>query len=303
MNKGARIIMAMVTLALCLPATTLACACGCSVFSVGARWMLPISPGYKVSLLYNFMNQTEDWNNWGGASPDSNGDKQIRTNFYTLGFQDMMDRDWGVMVEAPIWNRYFKTIDDEGDLASVDHMAVGDVKIMAMYTGISEDMSTGIQFGVKLPTGPFNESLMDRDTQIGSGTTDLLLGGYQMGQEDGWGWYAQALWQHAFDYREGYRPGDSFDLSAGAHYDKLQQTYRIIPMLQLIASFRGLDSGVNADPSNTGYERIYVSPGIELNLARQLDLYADLRIPLITHVNGYQLIAPSLVSATMSFGF
>lgn len=74
-------------------------------------------------------------------------------------------------------------------------------------------------------------------------------------------------------------------------------------MLQLIASFRGTDSGENADPSNTGYERIYVSPGVEVNLARQLNLYADLRIPVMTHVNGYQLISPALVSATMSFGF
>ena len=265
--------------------------------------MMPIAAGYRLSLLYNFMDQTSDWNNWQSASASLNDDKQIRTSFYTLGFQDMLNREWGITIEAPLWSRYFKTTDDEGGMASVNHEALGDIRVMGMYTGLSSDMLTGIQFGLKLPTGPFNQSLMDRDTQIGSGTTDGLLGAYQMGQENGWGWYAQALWQHAFDSREDYRPGDSFDFSIGAHYDNLLAKFTIIPMLQLIASFRGTDSGVNADPQNTGYERLYVAPSVEVNLSRQLNLYGDLRIPIATHVNGYQLIAPALLSATMSFKF
>ncbi|MGO9482690.1 MAG: hypothetical protein ACLP05_13050 [Candidatus Kryptoniota bacterium] len=303
MSKQHRIITFTMIAALCLPATAFACACGCNVFSVGSRWMMPISAGYSLSLVYNYMDQTEDWNNWAGAPAGLNDDKQIRTSFYTLGFQDMINREWGIMVQAPIWNRYFKTIDDDGDIASVDHVALGDVKVMGMYTGLSEDMSTGIQFGLKLPTGPFNESLMDRDTQIGSGTTDLLLGGYQMGQENGWGWYAQALWQHAFNSREGYRPGDSFDFSVGAHYDNLLDKYKIVPMLQLIASFRGVDSGVNSDPEDTGYDRLYVSPSLQVNVSQEIRLYGDLRIPVVTHVRGYQLIAPSLLNTTLSFNF
>lgn len=69
-----------------------------------------------------------------------NDDKQIRTSFYTLGFIYMPNREWGVMVQAPVWNRYFKTAEDDGDLASVVHSALGDVRVMGTYTGISEDM-------------------------------------------------------------------------------------------------------------------------------------------------------------------
>jgi len=262
--------------------------------------MMPITAGYRTFLLYDFMDQSENWNNWSSAPLSLNNDKEIRTSFYTLGFQYMANRDWGATVEAPVWDRYYRTIDDANIIASVDHGALGDVRVTGMYTGLSADMSTGIQLGLKLPTGPFNQSLLDRDTQIGTGTTDILFGGYQMWQGNSWGWYMQALWEHAINSRDGYRPGDSFDFSAGVHYDNLLSTYHVVPMLQLIASFRDVDSRMNADSTNTGYERLYIAPSLEVNLMQVMNIYADLKIPVITHVSGYQLVAPSLVSATMS---
>lgn len=286
-----------------IPTVTFACACGCNVFTVGARWTMPTSAGFGASLQYSYMDQTRNWGNWQSASPDANQDQEIRTNFYTLGIQYMADRDWGFKVEAPVWNRYFRTMDEDGNLASATHTSFGDVRFMGMYTGLSEDMSTGLQFGLKLPTGAFNESLLDRDTQIGTGTTDLLLGGYQMGQEKGWGWYVQVMWQHAFNMREGYRPGDSFDVNGGIHYDGLLGSLRIIPVLQLQGSFRGIDSGDKAGPDNTGFERFYVSPGLQVIATSHLSLYADLRIPLMTHVRGNQLVAPALVNVMMGYNF
>ncbi len=249
------------------------------------------------------MDQTRNWGSWKSASADANSDQEIRTNFYTLGFKYMVNRDWGFMAEGPVWNRYFRTTDDDGNIAAVNHTSFGDVRLMGMYTGISEDMSTGLQFGLKLPTGAFHESLLDRDTQIGTGTTDFLLGGYQMGQEDGWGWYAQVMWQYAFNTRDGYRPGNSFDVNGGIHYDGLLNSLRIVPTLQLAGSFRGIDGGDNADPDNTGYERLYLSPGLEVVASTHFTLYGDLRIPLMTHVRGVQLVAPALVNLTMGYSF
>jgi hypothetical protein len=283
-------------------ATSLACACGCNVFAVGPRWMMATTPGTTLSLQYNYMNQYEDWNGLSTASPDSNGDKQILTSFYTFGLQTMFDRNWGIMGELPLWNRYFKTTDDFGNLVSVTHTAVGDARLLGMYTGISEDMSTGIMFGVKLPTGPFDLSVMDRDTQIGTGTVDGLLGAYQMGQEDGWGWFGQFMWQHAMDTREGYKPGDGLDVTVAAHYDNLLHDYNIVPMVQLIGSFRGADSGINADPDDSGYQRLYLAPGFELNMLGGMKVYADVRIPLVVNVRGYQLVAPYLANLTLSLG-
>ena len=53
-----------------------------------------------------------------------------------------------------------------------------------MYTGFFKDMSTGVIFGLKLPTGTYTAPGLDRDTQIGSGSTDLMLGGYPSRPDD-----------------------------------------------------------------------------------------------------------------------
>jgi len=72
-------------------------------------------------------------------------------------------------------------------------------------------------------------------------------------------------------------------------------------MLQLVASFRGVASGPNANPDNTGYERLYVSPGIEVTASDHLSSFGDLKIPVLTHVRGYQLVAPTLSTITGSY--
>jgi hypothetical protein len=277
------------------------CACGCNVFTVGARWTMPTASGFGAYLQYNYMDQSRNWGGWSSASPDANSDLEIRTHFYTLGARVMVDREWGIMAEAPVWNRYFKTTEDDGNIVSATHTSFGDVRLMGMYTGLSEDMSTGIQLGVKLPTGSFHGSLLDRDTQIGTGTTDFLLGGYRMGQGGNWGWYAQVMWQHAFNMRGGYRPGDSFDANVGLHYDGFLPQLPIVPVVQVEGSFRGIDSGENAEPDNTGYGRVYVAPGVQIVLSGRVSLYGDVRIPVITHVRGNQLVAPALMNLTIGF--
>ena len=47
-------------------------------------------------------------------------------------------------------------------------------------------MPAGVTFGLKLPTGShsFDPDIVDRDTQIGTGSTDALLGGFYRGNLD-----------------------------------------------------------------------------------------------------------------------
>jgi len=259
--------------------------------------MMATSPGVKFSFQYNYMDQNKNWNGTSSAPADSNADKEVRTNFYTLGLQYMANREWGVFIEAPLWTRFFSTTEDDIP-ASTQHSSFGDMRVMGMYSGLSEDMSTSILFGVKLPTGSINQSLFDRDTQVGTGTTDLLLGAYQMGQELSWGWYAHTQWQHAFNTKDGYRPGDSFDINIGFHYDEFAQTISLIPIIQIIGNYHGSDSGINSHPDETGYQRLFIAPGLEVKLSANVQLAADFRIPIITNVTGNQLIAPTFVNAS-----
>ncbi len=279
------------------------CACGCGVYTVGTRWMMVTSPGPRLFLQYSYLDQNQNWAGLGESPATLNSDRLIKTGFFTFGGQYMFDRDWGIMAELPFWTRSWEGIGDNALGNSINHAAFGDVRVMGMYTGVSEDMSTALQAGVKIPTGPFTLSGLDRDLQIGTGTIDGLVSGYQMVPEDGWGLFAQISADFPLNERSGYKPGTELNGAIGGHYEGLLSDFNIVPIVSIIGSFRGRDSGVQADPDNTGYTRIFFSPGIEVILADAIHLNFDFGIPLYSNVNGNQLLSRWLINSVVSYQF
>lgn len=166
------------------PGAAFACACGCGVFDVATSSMLPEGPGGMAYLNYDYQDQNQNWSGNSYAPAANNGDKEIKTHFMTIGLQYMFNRSWGVQGEVPVWNRTFTTDLNFGaggpDIVSRNWTGLGDIRLKGIYTGFSEDLSSGLTFGVKLPTGSAShfDDVVDRDTQISSGSTDLLLGGF-----------------------------------------------------------------------------------------------------------------------------
>ena len=93
----------------------------------------------------------------------------------------MFNHSWGAMLELPYTFRYFKTEEDNGQIQGFNYNSTGDIQIAGTYTGLSEDMSTGLLLGVKVPSGWWSYPNTDRDTEIGTGSTDLLVGVYHLG--------------------------------------------------------------------------------------------------------------------------
>ncbi len=289
------------------PAASLACACGCGVFAVGNSTLIPSGPGLAAWIDLDHLDQTENWRGGRRAPGSGNSDKRILTDFATLGAQVMNAKGWGVMVEIPVLNRSFTTTGDDGALQRFHHTSLGDIRIMGVYSGFTADMATGIAFGLKLPTGGFRNSGFDRDVQPGSGTTDVILGGYHRGDfglTSRWSWFAQGQWDHPLNSRSGYRPGGELDASAGLAWSATPATAKlgVTPMLQLIASVRARDSGAAADPESSGYERLLIAPGVELKDGRW-KLYGDVELPVRQRVNGRQLVAPVLFKLSLSHRF
>ncbi len=221
----------------------------------------------------------------------------------------MINRDWGVMVEVPLTDRTFRTENDAGTgVATFNHTALGDVRLMGVYTGFSQDMSTGLTFGVKLPTGDWRYGGFDRDTSIGTGSTDLLVGGYHQGaitSDHRWNWFAQVLADLPLATQGGYRPGNEVDGAAGVSFSAgalAGGKVRITPLLQLLGSLRAVDSGPQANPDGSGYQRLMLSPGVEVR-AGKWRLYGDVEVPLRQRVYGDQLVAPALFKLIVSRGF
>jgi hypothetical protein len=171
---------------------------------------------------------------------------------------------------------------------------------------LTPDLSIGVVFGVKLPTGDSTFKNFDPDVEIGSGSTDILLGAYHTGSIDMAGdfqWFVQGLWQHHIATQHNYTPGSEVNGALGVSYANwhVGPNVSIEPVMQVVASYRGRDGGVG-DPANTGYTRFLVSPGIAVSV-NTWKLYADVEVPFYQNVNGNQLVAPSALKLIASYSF
>jgi len=279
------------------PQLSEACACGCGIFDVGTNSMFATGQGGMAFFEYNFLDQNQNHSRSNTAPSGDNNDREIKTSFIKAGAQYMFNRAWGAQIEVPYWSRNFKTTDADGvSVDSYDHASLGDIQLNGIYTGASDDMSTGFTFGLKLPTGDSTYANFDPDTEIGSGSTSLLLGIYHLGKitdDNLWNWFGQLNIQQPIISKPNYIPGNEMDLAYGVYYNgwTFKNGKKLAPIVELLASVRSADEGVQADSADSGFRRILVSPGLELDLSH-FKVYADVAVPLYQYFNGNQLAAP-----------
>jgi hypothetical protein len=301
-----KVAIAVIVAAIIVPAHALACACGCAVFDVGTSSLLPSGPGGSVFLEYDYLDQNQNWSGTSRAPSGNNDDKEIRTDFFVAGGQYMFNSDWGVMAEIPYTDRTFRTLVDPTTVGSFHDSALGDIRLMGVYSGFSPDMSSGVVFGVKLPTGDHTYPYFDNDTQIGSGSTDILLGGYHTGaltSDQSFGYFAQALWEHEVLIQSRYKPGAELNGALGVSYNNFTVgSVHIAPIFQMVASNRERDGDAHSDPANTGYTRLIAAPGFEID-RNSWKLYTDVEVPVYQNMNGNQLIAPWGIKTILSYAF
>ena len=317
-----------------IPAEALACACGCSVFDVGSSALLPKEGdhGGAVYFEWDHSDQNRNWSGTSAAPAANNSDKHIETNWYVVGLNYMFNHDWGIGLRIPTADRSFLTNNGAGGgglapgLQTYHVSTIGDVEITGMYTGFSDDMSKGIIFGLKLPTGDWRAYGFDRDSNIGTGSTDLILGGFWRGMitgDNAWQYFIQTkLLQPLWTQSEAvavpgaaagnYIPGTQLNTAIGVVYNNWYNVGpfdKIAPLLQIIVSHRNRDSGAAADPTDSGFDRIFVSPGFDITKViddannRTFKLYGDIEIPLYQRVNGNQLVAPYLAKIVAAYTF
>ena len=336
----ATIVLALVPLVGFTTTAARACACGCSVFDVGGL-DTPQEQDHGGRVFFEFWSGDQIHNYVGSsrASAALNLDKELNTQWYNVGFSYNFDRNWGVMVRASYVNRSLTT--DTGAFAGIDTFNakdLGDVEVMGMYTGFFSDMSTGVIFGLKLPTAPYTTPGFDRDNQIGSGSTDLILGGFHRGLitgDNAWQYFLQATWRQPFLYRDAadpqgffdgngglvqsYHPAMQVDGAGGIVYNNLYNVLgfdKITPLAQIIISHRDHDNGTGSDPFNSGFDRVMLSPGIEFTKVldeannRVLKTYFDIEVPVYYRANAAnnngtegQLVAPYLIKLVTSYNF
>lgn len=257
---------------------------------------------------FDYQDQDHNWSGTSQAPAANNTDKEIETHFVTLGVQYLFNPSWGVQAEVPYDFRKFKTDIGGGTIVTKNWSQLGDIRLKGIYTGFLPDLSAGLTFGLKLPTGSYSYApdVVDRDTQIGTGSTDFLLGGFfrhNIDKYQQWDCFAQFELDVPALIQAGYRPGTELDTAAGVDYKGLSVgRLHISPVAQMIFSERTGDIGPSAHSDQTGYQRIMLSPGVEFHI-HPVKLYADAEFPVYQNFTGNQVAASVLFKVSLSYMF
>lgn len=301
------------------PLSALACSsCGCTLNSDWSTQGLHAGDGWTGDVRYDYFVQdqlrtgthTVDRGSIGFPADDEIQQKTFNRNL-TLTLDRGLGEDWGVTLMLPYYQRSHTTI-AEGDteVSSSRSSSLGDVRLLGRYSGWSEDHSWGLQFGLKLPTGPTDVLFsggpqagapLDAGLQPGTGSTDLLLGAYTFGMvTHELDYFSQVLLQLPLSSKDGFRPGAGLNATAGVRY---AGDSRLVPHLQINARFERPESGDNADVPNSGASLVYLSPGATMHLGERLQVFGFVQVPIYQRVNGLQLEPRSSVSVGLHYAY
>lgn len=290
----------------------LACAaCGETLSKDWGTQGISTHPGFTADLSYSYVNQNQPRFGTGTAStaqisnllPGGQEVEDYTATRMTAASLNYSTEDWSVSAQLPYIQRTHGTFGNKlpGDYSSYSSSSdngIGDIRIIGKYSGLSEHKSSGIIAGLKLPTGNtdanFNAGTnvgtpLDRSLQIGTGSTDLILGGFLTGSISEYGWFAQGTVQHAVATKSiagvDYRPGDAYALNAGIRYAKFGAPFT--PMLQLNYIHRRPDD-VGGAPLDGG-TLVYLAPGASFRVGGGTSVYGFVQLPLYQNVIGLQL--------------
>jgi len=287
--------------------------CGCTLNSDWSSQGYTTSSGLHWDLRYDYFDQSQLRAGTGSVSRSSlvapvEAEIQQHTlnRNVTMGADYSPSREWGVSVAVPYYDRPHTTIGEGAtDISSSRSRGLGDVRIIGRYQGFQSDLSIGVQFGLKLPTGRIGDTFqsgslagetVDRGLQLGTGTTDLLLGVYTVRTLGArLAYFGNLMLQQPLNSRDEFKPGAGLNLTLGVRYSG-DLPASLSPQLQINVRAEKRESGDNADVANSGATLAYLSPGIGFQVARRLDGFAFVQVPVYQHVNGLQLLPRSFFS-------
>lgn len=218
-----------------------------------------------------------------------------------------LDADWSFTVRLPLVKRDHQhvLIDDTTGLPGATEQwqftKLGDVQALArrQFASANGAAAYAVFGGLKLPTGSIkvtnsDGSRAERALQPGTGTTDLVFGvagRRAFGMNNAL--IGQASISQALNSKEDFKPGQRIELSVGWSH---AYSHSLGTVLQLNAHHRGRDSGLQAEPDNSGSTTVDLSPGVTLAVGPASTLYAYVQVPVYQKVNGIQLVPRSALA-------
>jgi len=207
-----------------------------------------------------------------GATGTLGEHDEVRTlnRNYVASLSHAFSSSLGLALQVPLVSRdHAHVFNDAGgpEPESWTFNRLGDVRVLA-HLRLDDAQSPhggayGLIGGVKLPTGSIDVrnsdgELAERSLQPGTGSTDLIAGGFASGHFTKASWHAQVNWQHAVSERQDFQPGDHVGLDAGLAYP----LGAVHALGQINLLWRAHDTGLNAESADSGGKYAYFSPGV-----------------------------------------
>jgi hypothetical protein len=307
----ARTTLVASAIAALLPTSFAMASCGAAFCTVNTNWTtqsaLTQEAGSSFDLRYEFIDQDQPM--YGsdkvavGQIPLHHDEVRTLNRNLVATYSRSFGNGWGLTLSAPIGDRdHLHIHNHHGEKLNEEwnYTELGDMRAVGRYQfAASGDAmrpsSAGVTFGLKLPSGRTTVSngagsVAERSMQPGSGTTDLLIGGYyhQTLMESDASWFAQAQYQHALNSRDGFKPGAQFGADIGYRHGIGE---RFGAVVQLNVVHKAADKGINAEPTESGGRYVFLSPGVTYAVSGNLQVYGFVQQALYRHVTGVQLTA------------
>jgi hypothetical protein len=315
--------LALAGAALCALSYQAHASCGAAFCLVNTDWSVQgeyVESGARFDLRYEFIDLDQPRNGRDrvavGQIPRHHDEVETRNNNVVGSVDWALAPRWGLSLAIPFVDRDHRHIHNHQGEQLVETWSfreLGDARAQARYEVFAsrddpaKPRSAGLTFGFKLPTGKYDVTNSEgeeaeRTLQPGTGTTDFIAGAYwHAGRPlEGISWFGQAQVVAPLNSRAGYKPGKQLQLDGGVRY---AVTRDVGLMAQLNYHAKGRDSGVNAEPDDSGQRAVYVSPGISWNVGKNTQLYAFAQVPIYQSVNGVQLTADWSAAAGVSWRF
>ncbi len=292
-------------IALFAAAASAAASCGSAFCVLNTNWStqgVASDPGsFRLDERFEFVDQKNLRHGMkrisrdDAAGEDATELRTINRNLLTT-LDYTLSKNWAVSASVSALDRSHSHIDNAtGDSEKWDFRKIGDTRVLGMYRfdNDANPASYGLSFGLKLPTGSTRVANSDgvtaeRALQPGTGSTDLVLGGFYStpGAQADSSWFAQVLYQQALSIKDDFRPGRQFQLNVGYRYPL---THDLQALLQVNTSIKDRDSGANAEPELSGSRLVFLSPGLSYALTPDVQLYGFVQLPVYRNYNGIQL--------------
>lgn len=297
--------------------------CGASFCSINTNWNMQgaaVEPGWRFDLRGETINQDQPRSGNRdvavGQIRKHHDEVETRNRNVLATFDYAVNDRLGFSATVPVTDRSHAHIHNHRGAKipeNWDFTRLGDIRLQTRYQWSAANqaqpgLSTyGVNLGVKLPTGKIHVDnsageRAERSLQPGTGTTDLLLGGYYnrlLSNPDA-SWFVQGLWQRPLNKHENFEPGHRITADLGYRYEL---NTKVGLLAQINTLFVERDRGSEAEPSDTGGKYMFFSPGATIAVTPNAQLYGFVQLPVYQYVNGVQLTADYSLAAGVSVRF